>query len=702
MRSVVNPNNVRERMTITGPVAMYGLAGMHIKHLRVIMDKRDPEQRHLLQDAKCDGLVIDKLEIIGKPDGSSKEAWIATDCKGVVVNSPSVLIKHYYAEYVHMPLQLIGENSQCNAMEAFNVTGDAFQLCGNGTRLESAVVKGLLKIRKYKVEHIDVGMMFYKARKGFEAAARVLKNAYIGNVTLLKSGHPFEDPMPQGIVCPDDSYENCLVENCDLPGVNPEHGVRFGHAINCIIRNIKTNGAVAFGDRKPTRRIGTGNRIINCDSPTCVFEDNSGVTENHKHKHPPLTREDKVMKQQINRKMFFDEVRGLVFGGSMNADQVAGCEAMLDYWERHHPNANKEWIAYSLATAYHESGHTMQPIKERGGTAYFTQLYDVRGTKPERARKHGNVNPGDGAKYCGRGLTQITWHCNYDKQGKKHGIDLVNNPDLLLQMHISDAAKIMISAMIDGDFCWVKRGSGYVPASLDMFTADDGSFNAVDARRMINGTDKAHLIAGYHKSFMQGIVNGTPIHTGYDLGSGPDESMYIERDEAGSWRESEHETLQLNTKPDVTIPHDADLGSLVSQFLAQNPDVLKHHVDEQLQHLVPQKSATNREPVYLDEPWTADDWPAAEKVVPRSDIPESHVASKPAQTQAVPSKANYKSKTLWTSGVTAAGYIATKMIGDKLGIPTEVLPYVESTIVVGGLSAIGIIRKFFTNTVLRG
>ena len=95
----------------------------------------------------------------------------------------------------------------------------------------------------------------------------------------------------------------------------------------------------------------------------------------------------------------------------------------------------------AIATTYvetHIGDFTFKPIKEFGGVAYFTANYE---DNREIARQLGNTQPGDGARYCGRGYIQITGRANYRNYGKVLGVPLEDNPDLALEPDV--AARIM-------------------------------------------------------------------------------------------------------------------------------------------------------------------------------------------------------------------------------------------------------------------
>lgn len=195
----------------------------------------------------------------------------------------------------------------------------------------------------------------------------------------------------------------------------------------------------------------------------------------------------------INRKFFFDRVRLELFGGSLRQNQVTGVEGILDEWEQNHAKKDDRWLAYMLATVHHETDRAFRPIKEYGGNSYFTRMYDITGDRPALAQKMGNAAPGDGPRYCGRGFVQLTWKNNYRAMSAVCGVDLVAAPDRALELPI--ATKILFAGMMKGTFTSRKLGDYFAPGVEDW----------VNARRIINGLDKANAIADYGRRFYAAI-----------------------------------------------------------------------------------------------------------------------------------------------------------------------------------------------------
>ena len=88
----------------------------------------------------------------------------------------------------------------------------------------------------------------------------------------------------------------------------------------------------------------------------------------------------------INRKFFFNHCREVLFTGRLTPAQVDGMSFILDVWEANHASKDDRWLAYALATAFHETAFTMQPIRERGCKTYFLRMYDPNSSLPNRAR----------------------------------------------------------------------------------------------------------------------------------------------------------------------------------------------------------------------------------------------------------------------------------------------------------------------------
>lgn len=197
-----------------------------------------------------------------------------------------------------------------------------------------------------------------------------------------------------------------------------------------------------------------------------------------------------------NPAAFFNSARRGPMGPDLSQSEVDGAKFILEA-AAHQPLA---FVAYMLATAWHECWHSLTPIREKGGHDYFMRMYDVSGARPKLARDNGNTVVGDGAKYFGRGFVQLTWKPNYAKAGRILGADLVNNPDLALVPR--NAGLILVRGMTEGWFTG-KKLSDYLPRGGK---AGVGQF--VQCRRIINGLDQANTIAGYALHFQDDLAIG--------------------------------------------------------------------------------------------------------------------------------------------------------------------------------------------------
>lgn len=151
----------------------------------------------------------------------------------------------------------------------------------------------------------------------------------------------------------------------------------------------------------------------------------------------------------------------------LRESQVDGFKHLFSHW-LDQKLTDPRCLAYMLATAWHETGETMRPITEYGTLKY------LKGK--------------DYWPYIGRGYAQLTHKENYAKYGIANNVTKALDPDF--------AAYIIIDAMTKGIF----TGKAFD----DYFTAKKN--DPVGARRIINGTDRAQLVASYHTKFLKAIM----------------------------------------------------------------------------------------------------------------------------------------------------------------------------------------------------
>ncbi|MBB4272803.1 hypothetical protein [Rhizobium mongolense] len=179
---------------------------------------------------------------------------------------------------------------------------------------------------------------------------------------------------------------------------------------------------------------------------------------------------------------FYDVLRSsALFPRGLTPGQVKGMEALLDAAA----SLAVDETAYVLATAYHETAATMQPIAEYG---------------KGRGHKYGVPGRNGGQVPYGRGFVQTTWDVNYERTDRELGLGgrLIANYDLLLTDY-ELAAKAAVLGMIEGWYTTKKLADYFAGGKCDY----------VGARRIINGTDKAQKIAGHAAFFAKALAGAS-------------------------------------------------------------------------------------------------------------------------------------------------------------------------------------------------
>jgi hypothetical protein len=205
----------------------------------------------------------------------------------------------------------------------------------------------------------------------------------------------------------------------------------------------------------------------------------------------------------FDRTVYFDRVRADLFAGNLSQQQVDGQNDIIDVWETlpsRFPDLvlDLRWLAYMLATTYHETSQEMWPIEEYGKGAGMS---------------YGVPDSETGQTYYGRGYVQLTWRDNYARATTE--LELTGLDDLV--WHAANAldpviaAKVMYRGMYRGWFRSDSKGPQTLPRYFSA-TVDD----AYTAREIING-DKTTvpswsygqsigvLIAGYHQKFLSAL-----------------------------------------------------------------------------------------------------------------------------------------------------------------------------------------------------
>jgi putative chitinase len=136
---------------------------------------------------------------------------------------------------------------------------------------------------------------------------------------------------------------------------------------------------------------------------------------------------------------------------------------------------------FDISTSPRRAAFLAQIAHESGSLLYVREL--ASGNAYEGRRDLGNVFPGDGVRYKGRGLIQITGRANYLQCGEALGLPLIDEPELLEQP---------VHACRSAGWFWRSRGLNDL--------ADAGDFERI-TRRINGGTNgQQDRLAFYSKA----------------------------------------------------------------------------------------------------------------------------------------------------------------------------------------------------------
>lgn len=201
---------------------------------------------------------------------------------------------------------------------------------------------------------------------------------------------------------------------------------------------------------------------------------------------------------RINKEHFINNYHRL-FGKKLSEEKKNNIFTITDAFEADEGMKSLRWLAYILATGMHESNDTFKPVVEgywiKPEAKRINALYNYYHKNNRNALKTIFPNGKAGAAYYGRGrIVQLTHDFNYRLASLKLYKDerLIFDPDLIIRDVSCDMA-VTFRGMREGWF------TGY--RLKQFFPMSSSKADWRRARKIINGLDKAELIAGYAMKF---------------------------------------------------------------------------------------------------------------------------------------------------------------------------------------------------------
>lgn len=186
---------------------------------------------------------------------------------------------------------------------------------------------------------------------------------------------------------------------------------------------------------------------------------------------------------------YYLEINKTLYNGKLSDKQIAVMEVFFTMFKELNI-IDIRYIASTFGNIYHETDTTFMPIEEYGKGKSKPYGKKIKYNKS-------TYNTPDKI-FFGRGFTQNTWYEIYEtltKEAKNQGKgwDFLNNPELLLEIEPSAWATIV--AMTKGLYTGKKLSNYFNTTTCDF----------KNARRIINGLDRAELVEQYSIKFYKAL-----------------------------------------------------------------------------------------------------------------------------------------------------------------------------------------------------
>lgn len=164
--------------------------------------------------------------------------------------------------------------------------------------------------------------------------------------------------------------------------------------------------------------------------------------------------------QPIAKPLFIERVTENVFDGRLPPNAAAGLSVLLDEIAANWPLMRAGGAAFACALMHYETTRRFVPLEDRDRGA--GKMYG------HRLKKSAQPYVDTENLFYGRGIVPLVWYENYQTIGAALGLDLIQHPELMLEIDV--AVKAMLYGISNGIFTG-KRIDDFITDEANNFDA---------------------------------------------------------------------------------------------------------------------------------------------------------------------------------------------------------------------------------------